>query len=356
MRLRVTFLVLGAWLFVAYAPAWSILIETGPKQRVGGYLVSEDAKEIKVRTKTPDGKEKVDVFERSKIKIIHKVDLDRLGKLSKDQPKAYRKYADELAEQEADPEARELALRLFVIAAYLDTPNLGKPCLLSMSGLAAHPADARKYRAMAFLLDSKADPTLLKNEAIKPGPLTSPKSKAQENAFKSFQLALRKYRAGQVKNAKELANEDGVAFYFGVAPGMMDQKSFLQACNDVTCTKCKAGSITCSACNGQGKIVDGFGAQLCVTCNGKGKQRCSSCDGSGLNPFPDDRLKAVLRAEIWALDQMLTNEAAKKSAAAGGWSSAVHSQQGPLPTLTLETITEYDPRKCVFRKGEWGVP
>jgi hypothetical protein len=356
LRSRLAFTVLGAWLFVASPSAWSILIETGPKQRVGGYLLSEDAKQLKVRIKTPDGKDKVELFERAKIKIIHKVDLERLEKLSKDQPKAYRKYADELAEQEADPEAKELALRLFLIAAYFDSPNLGRPCLLSMSTLAANPADARKYRAMAFLLGSKADPTLLKTEAIKAGPSTSPKSKAQENAFKSFQLALRKYRAGQVKNAKDLANEDGVAYFFGIAPGMMDQKSFILACNDVTCTKCKAGSVVCTACNGQGKIVDGFGAQLCATCNGKGKQKCSSCDGSGLNPFPEDRLKAVLRAEIWALDQVLVNEATKKSAAAGGWSNALNSQQAPLPTLTLETIAQHDPRQCVFRKGEWVVP
>ena len=28
----------------------------------------------------------------------------------------------------------------------------------------------------------------------------------------------------------------------------------------------------------------------------------------------------------------------------------------PLPSLDLETLTEFDPRKCVFRDGKWTEP
>ena len=357
MRLGMTFVASCAWLFLLQASAWAILIETGPKQRVGGHLVSEDAKKIIVRVKTAEGKERVEVFERSKIRIIHQVDSATLEKLTTDKPKAYRDYAEDLAEHPTDPEAMELALRLYLIAAYLDSAKLGPQCLASMSKLAARPEDARKFRAMAFLLDAKGDQTLLKAEAIKPAPITSPEAKASAKALTDFQKALKLYRSGQVKAAKNSASDKSIADLFGKA-GLSDPKRFIQACNDAACTKCKAvGILTCTACNGKGKIPDsmGFGLQVCPGCNGKGKQKCSSCDGTGLNPYPEDYLKAVLRAEIWALDQVLPPDPAAKRSPSGGWSN-VRTSQAPIPSLTLETISEFDPRKCVFRNGTWVIP
>src|SRR5947208_1573971 len=101
-------------LLLGPASGWSIdLIETGPsKRQVRGFLVSEDAKQISVRIKLPSGKDRVEKFELAKIKIIHKVDRERLEKLSKDNPKAYKDYAEQLAQKKTDPEAAELAMRL----------------------------------------------------------------------------------------------------------------------------------------------------------------------------------------------------------------------------------------------------
>jgi hypothetical protein len=354
MRSRLILLASFVMFVLVPAQAWPIVIETGPKQRVGGFLVEEDAKQVTVKIVAADGTSKNEKFERAKIKIIHKVDVERLQKLSKDRPKLYRDYAEELAEVKDDPEARELALRLFLIAAHLDSAKLGRSCLVSMSNIATRSADARKFRAMAYLLDPKADVDLLKIEPPKTAPVATPAAKAATKALIDFEKALKYYRNGQVKQAKDYANEKGVADYF-TKSGLGDHRSFLQACSDVNCTKCKAGSMTCASCMGKGMITDkfGFGMQPCTTCSGKGKQKCTSCGGSGMNEVSEDYLKAILRAEVWALEQILNTDTGVKK---GGWDVPRQSDQAAVSMLTLETITSFDPRKCVYRNKEWVLP
>jgi hypothetical protein len=313
MRVGLTLLLPCACLLLGARPASAILIDTGGK-RVGGYLVSEDVKgkRLTVRVVLPDGEEKVQVFELAKITVRHKVDRDRLAKLTKENPGAYVKYAEELADKKTDPEAIEVALRLFLIAAYLEPAKMGRACLLRMSELAADDAHARKYRAMAFLLDANHDPALLKLDARKSALSALPDAKAARAALTFFRKALQQFREGKFKEAQQNAGVPAVAVCFKQAPGMMDQKSFIQACKDATLNK---------------SVAEGH-------------------------------LEYVLRAEIWALRQILADDPMPmKKIGAGGWYSALHNHElSPIPPLSLETITQYNPRECVFRKGSWKVP
>jgi hypothetical protein len=107
---------------------------------------------------------------------------------------------------------------------------------------------------------------------------------------------------------------------------------------------------------GKGKVADmfGMGFQACATCNGKGTQKCTTCDGFGLNPHPEDYLATVLKAEIWALEQMVPHDASSTQSA--GWSNARLNPASAIPLLKLETISEFDPRKCIYRMGTWNLP
>src|SRR6476469_4007303 len=78
--------------------ASAILIKTGGME-IGGYLVRADAKKLTIRILSPSGQEEVTEFSRSKVDIIHELNLTRLAGLTKDNPKAYRDYADELAKK-----------------------------------------------------------------------------------------------------------------------------------------------------------------------------------------------------------------------------------------------------------------
>lgn len=360
MRFRHIIVGLAIGLSGAPSAAWSIeIVETGFKTPIRGFVVREDAKKVSIRVSTPDGKDAPPRdFERSKITIIHQLNRDRLGKLSKEDPKAYRDYADELAKKDTDPEAKETALRLFAIAASLEPQQYGASCLLKMSSLASTPAEARKYRAMAFLLDPKGDPSVLKKEVVKPVQAT-PQTKAQTVALTNFQQALRFYRNGEPLAAKESAKRDGVDKYFGLAPGMMDQKSFMQSCMDSGCVACRLKKyVTCTICKGNGSFNDFGFIDRCSVCNGTGRLKCTGCDGTGVGHTSDDQLRIIIRAELWAVEQLSGGEATpKKGSDDNKWSAILQTRQlSPVPVLRLETITEFDLGKCIYRNGNWMAP
>jgi len=345
-------LAVGFWCLPAAARA--ILIETGGVQ-VSGYFQSDDGKTLIIKVRSADGTERIKEYERGKIKIIHQLDRNRLENLSKDAPKAYRDYADELAQQTSDPEARDMAMRLFLIAAYLDPEQFGPSSLIRMSALAATPAEARKCRGMAFLLDPKATADLLKAEGVKPPQPV----KAQAPALKEFVKALQCYRVGQIEAAKKSARLEGVDKIFTMVPGMIDKKTFLQRCTDATCATCKLkGKVKCTMCNGKGTTRNVFSQVVrCTACTGTGDVFCATCDGTGTNPIPEDMLRIVLRAELWAVDQLSAAPRGKKETAETTWSTILEARQAaPVLPLSLETITEFDPRKCLYRNGAWIVP
>ena len=120
---------------------------------------------------------------------------------------------------------------------------------------------------------------------------------------------------------------------FSKVPGMMDQKAFLQRCADLTCVTCVA--------------------------KGKAKKDCATCGGTGVNQtFPDEAMRIFLRAELWVIEQLSGGGASdKKNPGETRWSSILQAKKGsPVSPLSLETITEFDPRECLFRNGRWEAP
>jgi hypothetical protein len=338
--------------------ASAILIETAGV-RVGGYLVRSDDKKLTIRIDTKAGQETVKEYVRANIKIIHQVDVKRLEGLSKENPKGYYDYAEELARQEADPEAKYMARRLYLIAASLDPQKHGTRSLLRMGDLAGTPAEARKCRALAFLLDAKADARLLATDDAKP---VEPR-KDQVDGLHDFTKSMQYYRAGKVKLALETANRKGMDKVFSMAPGDLDQRAFIRMCADVNCATCKTkGKVRCPNCAGKGIVRGMFGAnEYCTMCSGKKMSTCNACEGRGVNQdLSDDTLRVILRAELWATEQLLGGEAAVDKGVKSDkkkWSSVLQRRQlSPVSPLSLETITELNPRKCHYRNGNWVVP
>jgi hypothetical protein len=298
-------LVIG-WLALP-CPAWGILLET-PDGPVRGYLLSDDGAKLRVRVVLADGTEKTADYDRSKVTIVHQIDTGRLQKLGKDDPKGYYAYAEELADKKfaADPEARYMARRLFLIAAYLDGRRFGHDALLRLSALAGTEEEKRRCAALAFLLAPEG-------EAEAPRPAPPPRAPAGD--LQDFQKALQSYRTGQIAYARKLANQKGVETVFSLAPGKLDKATFLQW--------------------------------------------CTNAEGSANTPPPDDALRTVLRAELWAIDQLSHGDAGDtKKAGETKWSAILQARQvRPVPPLSLETIIpEVDPRKYLYRNGKWEAP
>jgi len=151
---------------------------------------------------------------------------------------------------------------------------------------------------------------------------------------------------------------------FSQAPGGLDQATFRRMCTDRCCTACKMkGTLKCSNCSGKGFVLVGFnGRQQCATCNGKKTVTCDTCNGRGTNQdISSDTLRAVLRAELWATEQLLGGGPGGEKKPAPGealkWSSVLQKRQtSPVLPLSLDTITEFDPRKCKYHNGTWVVP
>ena len=341
--------------FCSASLASAILIKTG-KGQVGGIVDFDDGKQLTIRIPTSDGKEIVGEFLYSRITVIHRLDDDRLKSLTKDNPQAYLNYADELARQKDDPEARDTAMRLYLIAATLDPTKLGSSSLLRMCTLARTKAEARKYRAMAFLLDPKPDAELLQVEGGKP----AQPAKLPAQALKDFAKALHYYRTGQIKLARETAKHEGVDKIFHRAPGKIEPKTFQQWCTDANCHTCREdGTVICPTCRGDGIVFDRFNQrrERCATCKGKKRAPCPDCGGThGRDVIPDDILRVVLRCELWAMDQQAAGDNAGRNDATDetSWSKVLQSRRlSPVLPLSLETITSFDLRKCRYRDHKW---
>jgi hypothetical protein len=356
-------LALAIGLFFSTSLARAILIDTGAG-KVGGFVLSDDGTTLKINIVTAGGESiGSKEYTRAEIKIIHEVDVKRLERLSKDNPKAYFDYAEELhaeelARQDADPEARARAKELYLIAAKLAQKEFGSKSLLRMSDLAYTEAEARRYRAMAFLLDPTADARILKAEAGGP----AKQAQIPPRDLEDFRRALQLYRLGAFEEAEKMVQREGVDKIFSKAlPTKLDLKAFLDLCGRAYCHMCsKDGTVACTNCNGKGQCFNkrtGDFEGLCKVCV-KGRKRCPACGGKHFSDSVDNRSRrVVLQCELWALDQQGWRDNPRRGEAAGArsWSAVLQSRPpDPVQPLSLDTmIPKFDPKRNLYRNRNW---
>lgn len=279
-------------LLTAPAPAITIF-ERGKAEPTRARLVRSTAQQVTIAEVQPDGTTRERTIPRSEIEdLIDPVSRERLEALTPESPQAYRNYAEELAEKRVDPDAQAAAIRLYLIAAWLDPENLARSCLLGMTGLARTPEEERKFRAMAYLHDPDHDRRLLRRaETTTPAPAAA--SEGRAGLLRA--LALR--RQGNRRAA--LLNIDRLAV-----------KEELQKYRD---------TLT-------------------------------------YDEFAQPGLSDALIRKIVALELALELGAAPSTPIAG-WSQVLENNQtAPIPALRLETLTEFDPRHCLYRDGQWVAP
>jgi hypothetical protein len=282
-------------------PAWGVVVlEKGKNVPTVGYLVRQDDNLVVIRELLPNGQTRQRDLLRSQLDYIRiAVSEERLERLSPDKPEDYRDYAEELAEKRKDPDARAASLRLYLIAAHLDPENLGRSCLLGMVALACHPDEERKFRAMAYLMDPNHDRSLLKSSTtvVQAG---SVDDSGQEVLLKALQA----FRRGQRRTAMTLAKRPIVRETLERFSDVLTYEEFTQLAKEI----------------------------------------------------PADVLRKVL-----VLEMMLSNREARASERpkpeGESWSRIVEREgRTPVPSLTLEALTEFDPRKCLYRDGRWVPP
>ncbi|GIW90583.1 MAG: hypothetical protein KatS3mg109_1015 [Pirellulaceae bacterium] len=224
------FPILGMLIAMAIAarlPAVTVLVR-GESEPIYGYLVRQDDQQIVVRIAQPDGSWAERVLARDQIEFFYQpIDEARLEALDPKRPEEYREYAEVLAEKKKDPEARELSLRLYWLAAVLAPKELGKSCLLGMTQLAESEAEARRYRAAAYLLDPSRDRSLLEwGSTVKEDVSLRGLTDAERAAFR----ALEAYRRGDYSRALQYAQREGVKEVFQRLGGPIGYEELCEAC------------------------------------------------------------------------------------------------------------------------------
>jgi hypothetical protein len=281
------------------------VLRKGATTPILGFLVREDATAITIREPQRDGGYREHTIRRDEIEeLIVTVSPERLAKLDPARPREYREYAEELAEKQRDPEARAAAIRLFHMAAWLDEGPLRKSSLLGMIALARSPDERHKFQAAAYLYDAEHDRSLLAAEA----PLA--RAAPAREPLADLAQGLKALRQGMMGEARTIFER----------PTSRDALAPLSE----TVTH----------------------AELLAACSAK--------------QLSSQQLRKVVAAElalIRALAIASAESPAETAARQATWSQAARTGGlRPLPTLDLATLTEFDPRACVFRGGVWVVP
>lgn len=277
----------------------------GEDEPIVGYLVRESPEVVVVAVPQPDGTTREKPVARELIDdVLIVVSEERLAELAMDNPQGYRDYAEELASKWRDPDARATALRLYLIAAHLDPERFGRSCLLGMVGLGRTLAEKRKFRAMAYLLDPERDARLLNDvgEAAPERPALAPGPAAE------LAECLRLLRRDLRMQALRSAEREEVKANFDKIKSILTYEEFERLCH--------------------------FRKEL-----------------------TPGELKRVLLAEASLIRGAGDVPDVDAGRAGASWSQIMAGRvPRPVPSLSLETLTEFDPRECEYRDGKWVAP
>ncbi|MBA2113433.1 hypothetical protein [Bremerella alba] len=283
----------------------AVVYVKGQKEPISGFVESTDDTSIRLRITTPDGDELHRQILRSEIDLLlQPVSPGRLSQLSPENPKAYREYAEELAEKKTDPEAVETAKRLFMIAAHLDPKTEGRSALLGMTLLMNDAQGVKQLRAMAYLIDPSHDAALLEGQQQE----VTTGAALDESMRQEVTKVLRMLRQGERADARQQLQREEL------------RSAMRQGTSKITPDECLA-------------LVQGL------------------CPGCGQGKIPPYMLQKLVAAEL----ELNTSQAANDVQPKWGFYLS-ETFQKPLPVLSLAKAIGFDPRQCVYRDGAWVEP
>jgi hypothetical protein len=284
----------------ATTSATIVLLKDRPDPLIGT-LLRDEKDRVVLRTVDAEGKSHEQTIQRSEIdQVMPAFSPQRLAALDPAKPAMYLEYAEELRARRRDPEARDMALRLYLTAAWLDRAHFGRAGLLGMISLARSPQEEQKFRAALYLVDPRTTVDSLQSAAAAPATA----SEEDYAAARELLRAVRLLRTGKGVTARSIIEKPAVDKLLANYSRIFSKADFNAA--------------------------------------------------AGHTALERRELRQALLLEL-ELDALLNpTAAATEQAASLAWSREL---QGPgskaVPSLALETLTEFDPRQCVWREGKW---
>ncbi len=281
-------------------PACSDVVYLRDQPPVFGRVVSEHPEHVVFRQRLAgDTAYRERILPREEILyIVLTVDPSVLGQLDPAEPASYRELAEELAVQRRDPEARDLALRLYLLAARYGDRQLQQSCFRAMLPLARSPAEEMSLRALAW--QTLGDELRWLESAPSRAELSPPAADAEQ--LVRLRETLRQLRLG---DRAEAARE-------------IDKPWFGEAI----------------------------------------RQYSSICSWQDLRVWSAEReLKTEWLARILELEIAIGRSAADSRAdEMKNWSELIHRRHPHRGPVTFDNVTEFDLSNSIYRDGKWVKP
>lgn len=203
------------WCWVAMIILWPVPVTADTLYLTDGNVMfgrvlSTDAQSVlfNQRLQNGDGYRQRNI-ERSAIKtLVINIHPDQLSEVDPANPDSYYAIAEILDPQQLDPEARDLAIRLYLLAAANGSPSLRNTSLRKLIPLARDPWEQKKFNALAnrYLTDGRFElPTLV--------PSTSqlkPPSTEESERLKTLQESLTALRTNNRSDAADTIGQNWV--------------------------------------------------------------------------------------------------------------------------------------------------
>ena len=272
-----------------------------------GYIKSRSATHILMIVDVDDQTEERLIPLQQIVDVLETVDPKRLAKLDPADVSQYRDYAEELMVKQIDPEARETAIRLFLISVFYGDAQLQRSGLRSLVRLSRNDQERQQFMALAWRYGAIESSQLRGNAnggagdtSVGGAGLRGPVMLTLDQRETLSDL-IRSSRSNMVRRARNLAQRDEVKAMFVDNDLGMTHKKFVELLSR--------------------------------------------------EPTNDDIASLVeLELRVMAIETAFST----KEISGLKWSDlATKENTRPVKSPTIETVTEFNPRQCYFVDGKW---
>jgi hypothetical protein len=204
-RIAACWIIAMSWANLS-ARADTLWLNGNGQPRFGRVVSRPDTGDVLFRLRGEDNAYSEQTFARDEIALlVVNIDVPRLESLDPSRLHQYRDYAEELAGQKIDPEARDLAIRLYLIAAAgahgRNEPDLVESALNGLPELARNELEHEEFARLQLLhaRTPRKESTATGQSVIKQEPATSTDDRARQQLLQAIRLIRRENNAAALK-------------------------------------------------------------------------------------------------------------------------------------------------------------
>lgn len=280
----------------------AVVYRKGNPKPVAGFIVEQTPGRVVLRTTRSDATTEQSISRDDIVAIVVCAEEAELAELSPDQPKKYLEIAERVVQRKGDPEAVELAVRCYLLAAYHGRDELRDSALRGLIAAARSTEEQTKFRALAHQTNPiSGDPwlsTVVQNVELR--------VELDQAARSELLQVVRLIRQGETELARNRLRSQDFRTRFEAFADIMNYRDLESALLEEKLTS--------------------------------------------------DQLKSLVKLELALVNQGHqtgpTNVGSLQKTDA--WQTSVNRGAiEPIQGVSWHTVTEFDPEEAIFTKGKW---